>query len=90
MERWLWLLIAFGLIGSWRGNRHGSQNASLGLASHKTGEAMTEAWGKLQVDWDDEIVITLPFTDYTVTYYKSANSPGLATFSPSQMMGACL
>ncbi|MGB6196297.1 MAG: hypothetical protein WBF49_08160 [Methyloceanibacter sp.] len=39
---------------------------------------MTEAWGRLQVEvWDDEIVITLPFTDYTVTYYKSANSPGL-------------
>ena len=52
---------------------------------------MTDAWGRLQVEvWDDEIVITLPFTDYTVTYYKSANSQ---VFSPkisrSQMMSAC-
>jgi hypothetical protein len=26
---------------------------------------------------EDEIIITLPFTNYTVTYYKPANSPGL-------------
>jgi hypothetical protein len=39
---------------------------------------MTDAWGRLRVEvWDNEIVITLPFTNYTLTYYKSANSPGL-------------
>ena len=39
---------------------------------------MTDAWGRLRVEvWDDEIVITLPFTNYTVTYYKPASSPGL-------------
>jgi hypothetical protein len=26
---------------------------------------------------EDEIIITLPFTNYTVTYYKPANSPRL-------------
>jgi hypothetical protein len=41
-------------------------------------EAMTEPWGNLRLDVvDDEIIVTLPFTDYTVTYYKPANSPQL-------------
>jgi hypothetical protein len=31
---------------------------------------------KLEV-WDDEIVVSLPGTDYAVTYYKPANSPQL-------------
>ena len=32
---------------------------------------MTDAWGKLHVEvLEDEIIITLPFTNYTVTYYK--------------------
>ena len=40
---------------------------------------MTDAWGRLQVEvLEDEIVITLPFTNYTVTYYKLANSPGFS------------
>jgi hypothetical protein len=39
---------------------------------------MTDAWGRLHVEvLEDEIVITLPFTNYTVTYYKPATSPGL-------------
>jgi hypothetical protein len=39
---------------------------------------MTDAWGRLHVEvLEDEIIITLPFTNYTVTYYKPANSPGL-------------
>ena len=39
---------------------------------------MTDAWGKLHVEvLEDEIIITLPFTNYTVTYYKPATSPGL-------------
>jgi hypothetical protein len=39
---------------------------------------MTGAWGSLHVGvWKDEILITLPGTNYTVTYYKPANSPGL-------------
>jgi hypothetical protein len=44
----------------------------------KTEEAMTDAWGRLHVEvLEDEIIITLPFTNYAVTYYKPANSPGL-------------
>ena len=39
---------------------------------------MTDAWGRLHVEvLEDEIIITLPFTNYTVTYYKPATSPGL-------------
>ena len=38
---------------------------------------MTDAWGKLHVEvLEDEIIITLPFTNYTVTYYKPTTSPG--------------
>ena len=38
----------------------------------------TDAWGTLHVEvLEDEIIITLPFTNYTVTYYKPATSPGL-------------
>ena len=34
--------------------------------------------GKLQIDVrDDEIIVTLPATSYTVTYYKPARSPQL-------------
>ena len=39
---------------------------------------MTGAWGSLHVGvWEDEILITLPGTTYTVTYYKPASSPQL-------------
>jgi hypothetical protein len=39
---------------------------------------MTDAWGSLLVEvWDDEIVITLPASIYSVTYYRPANSAGL-------------
>jgi hypothetical protein len=39
---------------------------------------MTDAWGGLHLEvLEHEIIITLPFTNYTVTYYKPANSPGL-------------
>jgi hypothetical protein len=31
----------------------------------------------LEVRADDEIVVTMPFTNYTVTYYKPDNSPQL-------------
>ena len=38
---------------------------------------MTDAWGRLHVEvLEDEIIITLPFTNYTVTYYEPATSPG--------------
>jgi hypothetical protein len=38
---------------------------------------MTDAWGRLHVEvLEGEIIITLPFTNHTVTYYKPANSPG--------------
>ena len=40
--------------------------------------AMTDAWGNLHIDVvDDEIIVTLPLTSYTVTYYKPTNSPQL-------------
>jgi hypothetical protein len=39
---------------------------------------MTEAWGSLHVEvWEDEIIVALPGTIYTVTYYKPPNSPQL-------------
>jgi hypothetical protein len=39
---------------------------------------MTESWGRLRIDVvDDEIVVTLPGTSYSVTYYKLPNSPQL-------------
>ena len=39
---------------------------------------MTESWGRLRIDAvDNEIVVTLPGTSYSVTYYKLPNSPQL-------------
>jgi len=39
---------------------------------------MTDAWGSLHIEVvDGEIVVTAPFTSYTVTYYKPAKSPQL-------------
>jgi hypothetical protein len=39
---------------------------------------MTESWGRLRIDVvDDEIVVTLPGTSYSVTYYKLPNSAQL-------------
>jgi hypothetical protein len=39
---------------------------------------MTEQWGNLRIDVvDNEIIVTLPFTIYTVTYYKPPDSPQL-------------
>jgi hypothetical protein len=39
---------------------------------------MTDSWGRLRLDVvDDEIVVSLPGTSYSVTYYKPANSPQL-------------
>jgi len=39
---------------------------------------MTEPWGRLRLDVvDDEIVVSLPGSTYTVTYYKLPNSPQL-------------
>ena len=39
---------------------------------------MTESWGRLRIDVvDDEIVVALPGTSYSVTYYKLPNSPQL-------------
>ena len=36
---------------------------------------MTESWGRLRIDVvDDEIVVALPGTSYSVTYYKLPNS----------------
>jgi hypothetical protein len=36
---------------------------------------MTGAWGSLHSEVvDDEIIVTAPFTSYSVTYYKPANS----------------
>ena len=39
---------------------------------------MIETWGTFNVVvQDDEIIITLPATSYSVTYYKPPNSPQL-------------
>ncbi len=39
---------------------------------------MTESWGKLRIEVvDDEIIISLPGSSYSVTYFKRANSPQL-------------
>jgi hypothetical protein len=39
---------------------------------------MTEPLGKLRLDVvDDEIIVSLPGTNYTVTYYKPPKSPQL-------------
>jgi hypothetical protein len=36
---------------------------------------MTDAWGSLHIEVrDEEIIVTLPLTSYTVTYCKPANS----------------
>ena len=41
-------------------------------------EAMTVPWGRLRLDVvDDEIIVSLPGTNYSVTYFKRANSPQL-------------
>jgi hypothetical protein len=46
---------------------------------------MTESWGKLRIEVvDDEIIITLPGTSYSVTYYKPPNSPQLLAKNISQ------
>jgi hypothetical protein len=46
---------------------------------------MTESWGKLRIDVvDDEIIISLPATTYSVTYYKPPNSPQLLAKNISQ------
>ena len=39
---------------------------------------MTGPWGRLRLDVvDDEIIVSLPGTSYSVTYFKRANSPQL-------------
>jgi hypothetical protein len=39
---------------------------------------MTEPWGRLRIDVvDDEIIVSLPGTSYSVTYFKRANAPQL-------------
>ena len=39
---------------------------------------MTVPWGRLRLDVvDDEIIVSLPGTSYSVTYFKRASSPQL-------------
>jgi hypothetical protein len=46
---------------------------------------MTEPWGRLRIDVvDDEIIVSLPGTSYSVTYFKRANSPQLLARNISQ------
>jgi len=36
---------------------------------------MMESWGRLRIDVvDDEIIVSLPGTSYSVTYFKRANA----------------
>ena len=45
---------------------------------------MTDAWGSLHIEVvDGEIVVTAPFTSYTVTYYKPKDSRLLLAKRPS-------
>ena len=55
-------------------------------------EEMTESWGKLRLDVrDDEIIVSKPGTNYTVTYYKPSKSPQLPqSTSPSTTIRAGL
>jgi hypothetical protein len=50
---------------------------------------MTQPWGSLRLDVvDDEIIIVLPGTTYSVTYYKPPNSPSFSQeTSRTQMIG---
>jgi hypothetical protein len=42
------------------------------------GKSRTEPWGALRIDVvDDDIIVSLPGTTYSVTYFKRANSPQL-------------
>lgn len=46
---------------------------------------MSDPWGKLRVDVvDDEIIVVLPGTSYSVTYFKRPNSPHLLAKNISQ------
>jgi hypothetical protein len=46
---------------------------------------MPEPWGKLRVDVvDDEIIVVLPGTSYSVTYFKRPSSPQLLAKNISQ------
>jgi hypothetical protein len=39
---------------------------------------MSDSWGTLRIDLvDDEIIVSLPGTGYSITYFKRANSPQL-------------
>jgi hypothetical protein len=39
---------------------------------------MTDTWGSLHIEVvDDEIIVSLPGTSYSVTYFKRATSPQL-------------
>ena len=39
---------------------------------------MTQPWGALRIDVvDDDIIVSLPGTTYSVTYFKRPNSPQL-------------
>jgi len=51
---------------------------------------MTEPWGRLRLEVvDDEIIVTLPFTSYTVTYYKPANSTSVSADQRSRLPLHC-
>jgi hypothetical protein len=47
---------------------------------------MTEPWGRLRIDVvDDEIIVSLPGTSYSVTYFKRPNSHQLLARNISQV-----
>ena len=58
---------------------------SQGASGRDPLKAMTESWGKLRIDVvDDEIIVSLPGTSYSVTYFKPPNSPQLLAKNISQ------
>jgi hypothetical protein len=54
------------------------QGLNLEWLDGRQGDAMTQSWGSLRIDVvDDEIIVSLPGTSYSVTYFKLPNSPQL-------------
>ena len=64
---------------------HPAGALSQGASGRHPLKAMTESWGKLRIDVvDDEIIVSLPGTSYSVTYFKPPNSPQLLAKNISQ------
>ena len=62
----------------WYGRNSLIQKGAWTVSSVKESPAMADSWEYLRVDiMDDELIVSLPYTSYSVTYYKRENSPQL-------------